>query len=273
MAQPSIDTAFVEEFEQGVHLAYQRMGSKLRNTLRTRDGVQNKTTFQKMGKGSATQKDRHGQVSPMNLSHDTVSVVVEDWFAGEWVDELDTLRINHDEMLVAQESGAAALGRKTDEQITTALNTTTTTQDSTSANIDLAFALQLMETFGNNEVPDDGQRHAVVAWQHWSQLMNITEFTRADFVGQDQLPFPAGMTAKRWLGFMWFPHSGLPIPSAGQHTAFAYHRDAAAHVIGNDVESNMQYHNDRDSTFVLNKMQMNAVLIDEDGVVSMDIQD
>ena len=50
MATPSISTSFIEEFEAGVHMAYQRMGSKLRNTVRTRNGVKNKTTFQKIGK-------------------------------------------------------------------------------------------------------------------------------------------------------------------------------------------------------------------------------
>ena len=47
MATPSISTSFIEEFESGVHMAYQRMGSKLRNTIRTANGVKNKTTFQK----------------------------------------------------------------------------------------------------------------------------------------------------------------------------------------------------------------------------------
>ena len=47
MATPTIDTSFIEEFESGVHMAYQRQGSKLRGTIRTANGVKNKTTFQK----------------------------------------------------------------------------------------------------------------------------------------------------------------------------------------------------------------------------------
>ena len=31
----SITTAFIKQFESEVHMAYQRMGSKLRNTVRT----------------------------------------------------------------------------------------------------------------------------------------------------------------------------------------------------------------------------------------------
>ena len=209
MALSTISTSFIEEFESGVHVAYQRMGSKLRNTVRTRNGVKNKTTFQKIGKGFATTKARHGNIAPMNLAHSNVNVTVEDYFAGEWVDDLDQLRINHDEMQVAQQSGAYALGRKTDDLILAQMTTTSSAHDETSNGITLTWALELMEKFGNNEVPDDGQRYCVVGWEQWSQLMAIDQFSRTNYVGEGDLPFPTGVTAKRWLGFMWFAHGGL----------------------------------------------------------------
>jgi len=278
MALSTISTSFIEEFESGVHVAYQRMGSKLRNTVRTRNGVKNKTTFQKIGKGFATTKARHGNIAPMNLAHSNVNVTVEDYFAGEWVDDLDQLRINHDEMQVAQQSGAYALGRKTDDLILAQMTTTSSAHDETSNGITLAWALELMEKFGNNEVPDDGQRYCVVGWEQWSQLMAIDQFSRTNYVGEGDLPFPTGVTAKRWLGFMWFAHGGLTglngSGAAGttHKECFAYHRDAIAHAIGTDITSNMQYHNDKDSYFVLNKMQQNAVLIDAEGVFEMELK-
>tara|TARA_B100000212_G_C27369945_1_gene532108 strand:- start:511 stop:1350 length:840 start_codon:yes stop_codon:yes gene_type:complete len=278
MATPSISTSFIEEFEAGVHMAYQRMGSKLRNTVRTRNGVKNKTTFQKIGKGFATTKARHGNIAPMNLAHTNVSVTVEDFFAGEWVDDLDQLRINHDEMTVAQQSGAYALGRKTDELILAQMTTTTSSHDETTNGITLAWSLELMEKFGNNEVPDDGRRYVIVGWEQWSQLMAIDQFSRAEYVGESDLPFPSGMTAKRWLGFMWMPFGGLTQTNGSGAAGtthvecFAYHQDAVAHAIGADVSSNMQYHNDKDSYFILNKMQMNSVLIDPEGVFELELK-
>ena len=38
----TIDTAFIKQFESEVHLAYQRMGSKLRNTVRMANNVTGK---------------------------------------------------------------------------------------------------------------------------------------------------------------------------------------------------------------------------------------
>lgn len=263
MATPTISTSFIEEFESGVHMAYQRQGSKLRGTIRTANGVKNKTTFQKIGKGFATTKARHGNVAPMNLEHTNVNVTLEDYFAGEWIDDLDQLRINHDEMMVAQQSGAYALGRKTDDLILAAMDATSSTLPETSNGITLAWAFSLMEAFGNADVPDDGQRYCVVGWEQWSQLMDLDEFSRAEYIGTEQLPFANSITAKNWLGFTWFPFSGLDsVNSDANRKCFAWHSSSVGHAIGTDVSSNMQYHNDKDAYFVLNKMQMNATLID-----------
>lgn len=271
MATPTISTSFVEEFESGVHMAYQRQGSKLRNTVRTANGIKNKTTFQVLGKGFATTKARHGNIAPMNLNHTNVSVTLEDYFAGEWIDDLDQLRVNHDEMMVAQQSGAYALGRKTDDLILTAMDTTSNTHNETSNGITLTWALQLMELFGNNDIPDDGRRYVVVGWEQWSQLLDLDEFSRNQFVGNDDLPFQNAMTAKMWLGFMWFPFSGLTDTGANRK-CFAWHSDSIGHAIGADVSSNMQYHNDKDSYFVMNKMQMNSVLIDANGCFELELK-
>jgi Phage capsid protein len=46
----SIDQVFVKQFEEEVHQAYQRMGSKLRNTVRVKNGVRGSSTvFQTVG--------------------------------------------------------------------------------------------------------------------------------------------------------------------------------------------------------------------------------
>ena len=57
----TIDKSFVDHFQADVHQAYQRMGSKLRNTVRVKNSVKGASTvFQKVGKGTATTKARQG---------------------------------------------------------------------------------------------------------------------------------------------------------------------------------------------------------------------
>ena len=221
---------------------------------------------QKMGKGAASTKSRHGLVKPMNLDHTNVNVTVEDRFAGEWIDDFDQLRINHSEMQAAQQSGAFALGRETDNMIRDAALTTSSTANETTNGATLAWATGLMESFGNNDVPDDGRRYVFLGWENWSQMLAITQFASQDYVPSSELPFSRGTMAKSWLGFIWSPFSGLTEAGGGaDRVGLAYHYSALGHAIGEDVSTNAQYYNERDSWFVLNKMQMQAVLIDLTG--------
>lgn len=120
----SIDQAFIKQFEREVHEAYQRQGSKLRNTVRTIGNVNGSSAvFQKVGAGTASTKSTNSLVPVMNLDHSNIEVILEDYYAGDWIDRLDELKINIDESQVIANAGAAALGRKTDELIINALAT------------------------------------------------------------------------------------------------------------------------------------------------------
>ena len=62
----SITNAFITQFEAEVHMAYQRMGSKLKNLVRTVNGVNgNSVKFQKVAKGSARQSQTTYQVQQL----------------------------------------------------------------------------------------------------------------------------------------------------------------------------------------------------------------
>jgi hypothetical protein len=217
----SISTAFIRQFESDVHVAYQRMGTKLRNTIRRKVAVQGEDVrFQKYGTGTASTKSRHGDVPLMNVSHTTVDCSMADYYAGEYVDRLDLLKTNIDERNLAAQAGASALGRKTDSLITTAMDTTTSTIAHGSAGMTKAKAHTAFETLGQNDVPDDGNRFWVVDHKQWSDLMDITEFASADYIGSDGLPYQGGMVAKRWHGFMFFAFSGLDVASNIYKTLF-----------------------------------------------------
>lgn len=158
----TIDQAFIKQFEREVHEAYQRQGSKLRNSVRNINQVTGSSAvFQKVGKGTASTKSTHGMVPVMNLAHSNVECVLQDYYAGDWVDRLDALKTNIDERQVIASAGASALGRKTDEMIINALNTASTNVIA-DANTGLTKdkVLEAFEMFGDTDVPDDGHPHA-----------------------------------------------------------------------------------------------------------------
>lgn len=262
-----VDDAFVRQYESDVHIAYQRMGSKLRNAVRTKNNIKGEsTTFQTVSAGSAVQKSRHAEVATMNITHAPVTCTLADWYAADYIDKLDELKINHDERMVVAQNGAAALGRKTDELITDAMDGTTNVQTEggtarlTEAKIKVTFV-----HFGDNEIPDDGDRFWCVAPEQWTDLLGITSFASADYIGGDQLPYKGGMTAKRWYTFMWFGFSGLDVASNIWKT-FAWHRTGVGHASGADVQSEINYVPQRVAHLATSWMSQGAVLIDDTSV-------
>jgi len=266
----SIDLAFVQQFEGEVHDAYQRRGAKLMNSVRRKPNVKGATTtFQKVGQGTASTKARHGVITPMNVSHSKVECTLEDFYAGDWVDKLDETRINHDERRVLANAGAYALGRKTDELIIAKLDTTTNEVAAASTGLTKAKVLTAMKTLGDADVFEEGRMFAIVPWSEWTELLDISEFKSADFVG-DARPWLKGTEARVWLGTVWMPHSGLEALVGGSTAkSFWFHEDAVGWGFGQNVQTDITWHGDRAAFFVNNSMSGGACLIDATGVVEI----
>jgi hypothetical protein len=277
MTNPTdISVAFIKQFESEVHLKYQQEGSLLRNMVRTKNNVKGKsTTFQIIGKGSASTKNRHGTVTPMNLVHTNVEVTLSDFYAGEWVDKLDELKTNIDERGAVAKTEGYALGRKTDDLIITALASATTTVNATAA-LNLSKVLEAFAKFNELEVPDDGERYAVVTPKAWNELLQIDQFAKSDYV--EDKPFMKGKNCKKWLGINWCMHSGLPTTTTGEGqnavttaTCFLFHKSAIGFASGADVTTDITWHGDHAAHFINSMMSQGAGLIDDDGVIKITV--
>lgn len=287
----SIDTAFISSYEAKVQEVFQRQGSYLKDAVRVKDNVIGSTAvFQKIGKGTATTKARHGTITPMNQTHTAPSCTISDFYAGDWVDKLDEAKTNINERDVLASGGAMALGRKVDDQITTVLDATTQTTVtltvSSKAAI-LATAIEFAESAWRNDVPNDGQVYAVVTPRYWSQLMLLEQFNRSEFVGADGQAFTKGPAIgkgrwKDWMGIKWKMQTGLPGAGTATAKCFIWHKMAvgyaiaqsAGNVAGNEsVAADITWHGDRAAHFVNNMMSGNAVLIDDTGVIEGNLND
>ena len=264
----SINNAFITQFEAEVHMAYQRMGSKLKNLVRTVNGVNGSTVkFQKVAKGSANTKARHAELVAMDLAHSNVSATLTDYYAADYVDKLDELKVNIDERQVVAQSAAYALGRKTAQVLIDVLDASTSiavnVNSDASEAMTLVKAKNMMEVFNGNDVPDDGQRYWVVGPRQWSDLLSVDQFSRVEYVGPNELPFPGGMTAKRWMGFLFFVHSGLSL-SGDDRKTLAFHKSAIGCGIGSDVRTEVNYIPEKVSHLITSMISLGAVEIDGD---------
>jgi hypothetical protein len=127
--------------------------------------------------------------------------------------------------------------------------------------------LLAFEMLGNADVPDDGNRFAIVGWKQWSELLTIQEFANTQYMGPDELPWK-GTQAKRWLGATWMPHSGLTLNGMLRYCYF-YHKTAVGHASAAEISTDVTWHGDRAAHFVNTMMSQGAVLADDTGVVRM----
>jgi hypothetical protein len=268
----AISSSFVQQFEAEVHTAYQRMGSKLSNTVRKKFNVTGtQTTFQKVGKGAAGTKTRHGNVPTLNIDHTPVVCTLADYYAADFIDKLDELKTEHDERGVVTNALAGAMGRKSDQLIFEAMDTTASViseggtvglvTSSSRSKVETVF-----EAFGNTDVPDDGQRYAAVAPSAWIDLLTQSAFTDADYIGTDDLPFKGGMVARRWLSFMFFVHSGVPVVSTTIRKNFFYHQSAIGQASGSEVKTETNYIPEKVAHLVTSWLSQGACLVDSQGI-------
>lgn len=285
----TVDNSFIKDYNTDVHHVFQRMGSLLFNACRTKTNVVGySTTFQKLGKGSATTKARHGLITPMNPGHTAVECVLADFYAPEYSDRLDEAKQNIDERMALAKCGAAALGRKIDEQITTALDSTSETAVSVTVTSKAAVRAGLLTGLSNlwdNDVPNDGQCYGVLTPRLWTQLSQVGEFSSTDWVGPNGLPFVEGAPIgrfKNWMGCLWTMHTGLPGVGTATAKSFIWHKTAigyaaakdAANVAGNgSVAAFIDWIPERVSYLVNHLMSGGAVLIDTTGVIELNSDD
>jgi len=266
----TINNAFITQFEAEVHMAYQRMGSKLKNLVRTVNGVNGNTVkFQKVAKGAANTKARHAEVVAMDLSHSNVSATLTDYYAADYVDKLDELKVNIDERQIVAQSAAYALGRKTDSVLTGIMNGATTLANNstgTGTGMNLGKATAMMELFNTNDLPDDNQRYWVVGPKQWSDLLALDQFSRVEYVGEGELPYAGGMTAKRWLGFLWFVHSGLETSGSTDRHTVAFHKSSLGLGIGSDVKTEVNYIPEKVSHLITSMLSIGGTLVDGNGI-------
>ena len=280
----SISVSFVAQYERKVHLVFQREAAYLKNCVRFRpDVVGSTTTFQKIATGVATTKARHGTITPMNQTHTAHPATLVDFYAGDWVDRLDEAKVNIDERDAIAQSGAFALGRKVDSQIDTLLaaaNTDNVTITVTNSGTVRAGLLQMSANLFQQDVPNDGNIYGALGPTMWARAMAITDFSSADFVGANGLPFtmgvPTGGKFADWMGIKWVMHTGLTGENTTTSNCYVWHKNSmgyasgkhAGNIAGNaSVSADITWHGDRAAHFVNHMMSGGGVTIDGGGII------
>ena len=261
-------------FGSEVFTAYQRGGHNLRSFSQYKTGVRGQVVqFDKVGKGKAGVKPRHGTIPVMNLDFSKVQATMEDRYAGEWVDAID-------EMLAADRGAgyrapvanalSLALNREADDIFVNVLKQTTTTPvalETATANGMRNSLIKLLERFVLKEIdPVTSEVFVLPCPQLTSFLLTLKEYTNAEYVDV-QTPY-AGITrrARNWLGFRWLPPY-TALPKAGNVvTMYAWERNAVGFGEVQGITTDVSWEATRAAWFFSGSLSMGGTIIENLGI-------
>ena len=262
-----------EQFDTEVKHAYQGMKT-LRECVKTRNNVVgDKYDFRLMGKGTATQRTgSSADVVPMGIAHSLKPATLLDYEAPEYTDIYDAATVNFDEVVELAQTIAGAMGRRDDQSIIDALNTSTTTAvgDGTKA-LDLAAITEAAQALNKVEAPME-DRFFLVEEKGLNDLLNDSTITSADY---NSVRLLMSGEIDTFMGFKWKivgsgrAEGGLPYVTTVR-TGFAFHKSAIGHAVGIDMKTRVDWVAHKASWLSLGMWKAGSVAIDIEGIIPVE---
>ena len=274
----------VTQFDTMTKHDYQSYGV-LRGTARVRNNVVgNKATFNKMGKGSATQRTApSSDAIAMNVGHSYVECALADWEANDYSDIFAQKEVLIDEVQELAGTIRGAIGRRRDQILIDAMTAGTfattvgTAVGGAATGMNLAKLLAIKETFDDNEVPDD-ERHIALTSNGFKGLLGEQKLTSADYATVQAL---VRGEINTFLGFKFHrigkrTEGGLPFTGAGTYAAvgdlqdaYAWHKDAIGEAIGIEFKTAVDWVPHKKSYLASGDFKGGAVKIDANGIIKV----
>jgi hypothetical protein len=272
----SASANFKTEFDPLVKQSYQG-ASLLMGKVRTRTNVNAKTySFPKLGKGIASLRIPQADVTPMNVTHTAQTVTLVDWDASDYsaVEDLDKLAFDEKRELAM--SAGKAIGRRLDQIVINAMDTTAfatqvaTSVGGTNTSLNLEKIMRAKRLLDQNGVPSSDRCMAINAIALENALQE-TEIGSSDFNVVKAL---AAGEIKTFAGFEFIMiedrtnEGGIPITSTTRN-CFAFHKDAVGLAMTGGVKSAIDWIPTKKSWLITSAVTAGAVTVDSDGVIDV----
>lgn len=273
----NLSSVAITEFDSMVKHAYQNAGL-LRGCVTNRSGVTGDTyKFRRMGKGMANQKASQADITPMDITHNLITCLLENWNAPEYTDIFDQAEVNFDEKSELASVIANALGRRQDQLIIDAMGTISA--DAGTAHSDIAVGGTGMtvakirkagQAFDGVGMGGSGR---YIAWNkiQKQQLLGTTEATSSDYANVKNL---VNGDIDTFYGFKFKliedrDEGGLPGGGTASATAFAFHTDAIGLATGIDIKTEINYIAQKTSWLCNGLMKSGAEVRDAEGIIKI----
>ncbi len=287
-AGSTVSNAFVTQFaDDVVHLSQQKL-SKLAGSVRTVRGVNGSVyKFNTLGKGGYIKnKSRFEDITVMSDSnkslggsgsyvggtaaHATVTATLNNYVAGEYVDDFDMFKVNFDFRQTYAESIPAALARAYDNEIIAQLDAASpSTTVTASGGLTKAKFLEIAEGLNSNDV-DTNDRFIVMSPAALTDLLSDSGVTTAADGPISNTALATGYIPN-FLGFNVIVSNLLNTASTGVRKCYAFQKNSLGLAIGKDVTAMINYVPQKVSYLVAGEFSAGAAVIDTTGVVLINV--
>jgi hypothetical protein len=266
------DTAFQTMYRQEMIKGFEKRQSLVRRTTVTESNINgNQAVFLVGDSGGATAVTRgvDGDLPtrPDNLNQYTATLQ-------EWHDVPERTRFNiyasqGDGRRLMQETCMSVINRKIDEDIHTELSNATGTWGA-AAVVTLALVAKAKTILANAFADMDAPLYALITPAFHGYLMQLQEFTSADYVrtpGFDGVPKGKAFD---WYGVNWIVDPQLPGVGTASATCFMYSQHAIGHACDTaNLNTAVGYDSKNDKSWARCSTFMGSKLLQDAGVVKM----
>lgn len=259
MAAPTIDIAFVEQFNDNLYTLAQQSGSRLRQYVREKGMNSKAMYFDRLGAVDAVKKTTRHQATPvMNSPHSRRKVTLEDWIWADLVDSEDEIRMLIDPKSDYAKSAAWSIGRAIDTAIIAAMTGNAYSVDAdaaattvalpaaqkvpvAAAGLTMAKVRSAKNIFDEAEIPEEDRIWVYSAKQLNTDLLSDNTVTSADFNTVKAL---VKGELDTWMGFKWVRTQLLTKDGSSVRYNVAFAKQGVGLMIGRDIKTRMSERDD-----------------------------
>lgn len=289
-AGTSLSNSFVTMFSDDVKQAYQQMSSKLVDSVRVVRNVTGSTyKFHKLSKGgSIKNKARFEDLTAMSdtsksltspgaytggtAQNSIVTATLNNFHSAEYIDDLDQFKTNIDLRSTFAQSIAGALARAVDQEIISAFDSSTPTNIKTTAQgangLNKAALLEVHQALNALDVPTN-DRVLLISPAALTDLLTDTTLVAAADGQLSNIALATGYIPSIF-GFR-IVVSNLLTSDSVVRKCYAFQKESIGLALAQDITTRIDYVPQKASTIVLGTMSGGSTVIDEDGVVEIQV--
>lgn len=270
-------SAAITQYRTETVKGFEQNESLLRMTVTTESVIKGNTaTFLVADSGGATATTRgiNGLIPARNNSLTQTSATLVEKNDLVEMTEFNIFQSQGDQRRIMQDTSRAVINRDIDDVITTILNTGTVDTGTTST-ANLQMVLRAKAILGYAKVPNDGNIFAAVTPGFMAYLLQVPEFSSADYVpikplASDVTGWRDSPMMYRWLNINWIEHPDLPGVNTNAEKCFMYHRSAIGHAINaGEIDAKIGYDDKQNLSWARTSVFHGAALLQNAGVVVM----